>query len=75
MTTTANHSTDESNEPTVQQLTPKLVPVFEAVLSPPTDQLDDETREIVRKTVFLLYNADQSLFSNNPNVLKLAGAA
>jgi hypothetical protein len=65
----------ESNEPTVQQLTPKLVPVFEAVLSPPTDQLDDETREVVRKTVFLLYNADQSLFSNNPNVLKLAGVA
>jgi hypothetical protein len=75
MTAPANHSTDESNEPTVQQLTPKLVPVFEAVLSPPTDQLDDETREIVRKTVFLLYNADQSLFSNNPNVLKLAGVA
>ncbi|KAH6640188.1 armadillo-type protein [Chaetomium tenue] len=65
----------ENNEPTVQQLTPKLVPVFEAVLSPPADQLDDETREIVRKTVFLLYNADQSLFSNNPNVLKLAGVA
>ncbi|EAQ85470.1 hypothetical protein CHGG_09484 [Chaetomium globosum CBS 148.51] len=65
----------ENNEPTVQQLTPKLVPVFEAVLSPPADQLDDETREIVRKTVFLLYNADQGLFSNNPNVLKLAGVA
>lgn len=75
MMSPTNHSTDESNEPTVQQLTPKLVPVFEAVLSPPTDQLDDETREIVRKTVFLLYNADQSLFSNNPNVLKLAGVA
>ncbi|KAH6843400.1 armadillo-type protein [Chaetomium sp. MPI-CAGE-AT-0009] len=63
----------ENNEPTVQQLTPKLIPVFEAVLNPPTDQLDDETREIVRKTVFLLYNANQSLFSNNPNVLTLAG--
>lgn len=49
--------------------------MFEAVLSPPADQLDDETREIVRKTVFLLYNADQGLFSNNPNVLKLAGVA
>jgi len=65
----------ESNEPTVQQLTPKLIPVFEAVLNPPTDQLDDETREIVRKTVFFLYKADQSLFSNNPNVLTLAGVA
>ncbi|KAL2016780.1 hypothetical protein VTK56DRAFT_2993 [Thermocarpiscus australiensis] len=65
----------EHNEPTIQQLTPKLIPVFEAVLSPPTEQLDDETREIVRKTVSLLYNAKADLFSNNPNVLKLAGLA
>ncbi|KAK4147272.1 armadillo-type protein [Dichotomopilus funicola] len=63
----------ENNEPTIQQLTPKLVPVFESVLSPPSDQLDDETRAIVRKTVFLLYNANQGLFSSNPSVLKLAG--
>ncbi|KAK4096515.1 ARM repeat-containing protein [Parathielavia hyrcaniae] len=63
----------EGNEPTVQQLTPKLIPVFEKVLNPPEDQLDDETREIVCKTVFLLYQANQSLFSSSPNVLKLAG--
>lgn len=56
-------------------MTPQLIPVFEAVLSPPLEQLDDETREIVRKTVFMLYNAKQDLFSNNPNVLKLAGVA
>ncbi|KAK3303754.1 armadillo-type protein [Chaetomium strumarium] len=65
----------ESNEPTIQQLTPKLIPVFEAVLSPPTEQLDDETRQIVRNIVHMLYNASQDLFSNNPNVLKLAGLA
>lgn len=65
----------ENNEPTVQQLSSKLIPVFEAVLSPPAEQLDDETREAVRKTVFLLYNANQGLFSANPNVLKLAGVA
>ncbi|KAL2130771.1 hypothetical protein VTI74DRAFT_5970 [Chaetomium olivicolor] len=64
-----------ANEPTIQQLTPKLIPVFETVLSPPTEQLDDETREVVRKTIFMLYNANQSLFSSNPNVLKLAGVA
>jgi hypothetical protein len=45
------------------------------VLSPPAEQLDDETREIVRKTVFLLHSANPGLFSNNPNVLKLAGIA
>jgi len=65
----------ESSEPTIQQLTPKLIPVFEAVLSPPTEQLDDETREIVHKIVFLLYSANQGLFNSNPNVLKLAGVA
>jgi hypothetical protein len=48
---------------------------LEAVLSPPTEQLDDETRQIVRNIVHMLYNASQDLFSNNPNVLKLAGLA
>ncbi|KAH6865522.1 hypothetical protein J4E91_004849 [Alternaria rosae] len=32
------------NEPTVQQLTSTLMPVFEKVLGPPEDQLEDETR-------------------------------
>jgi len=66
---------DEHNEPTVQQLTPQLIPVFETVLSPPNDQLDDETREIVRRTVQALYGAHQGLFSSHPNLLKLAGLA
>ncbi|KAK4168149.1 armadillo-type protein [Cladorrhinum sp. PSN259] len=47
----------EAQEPTVRQLTPKLIPVFEAVLSPPAEQLDDETREIVHKTVQLIKSA------------------
>ncbi|KAF2279776.1 ARM repeat-containing protein [Westerdykella ornata] len=34
----------QAQEPTVQQLTPRLMPVFEKVLSPPEDQLEDETR-------------------------------
>lgn len=65
----------EAGEPTIQQLTPKLVPVFEAILSPPVEQLDDETREIVRRTVAFLHNANSGLFASNPNVLKLAGLA
>ena len=65
----------ESGEPTIQQLTPKLVPVLESVLGPPADQLDDESREIVRRTVAFLYNANAGLFANHPNVLKLAGLA
>jgi len=35
---------DQANEPTAQQLTPTLMPIFEKVLSPPEEQLEDETR-------------------------------
>ncbi|KAK4183554.1 armadillo-type protein [Podospora australis] len=65
----------QANEPTVQHLAPQLIPIFEAVLSPPAEQLDDETRNTVCQIVQLLYTANQGLFSNNPNVLKLAGVA
>ncbi|KAK0615340.1 armadillo-type protein [Bombardia bombarda] len=64
-----------SNEPTIQQLTPQLIPIFEVVLSPPETQLDDKTRAIVHQTIHLLYSAKPDLFANHPNVLKLAGSA
>ncbi|KAF1962620.1 ARM repeat-containing protein [Byssothecium circinans] len=35
----------QANEPTIQQLTPRLMPVFEKVLGPPEEQLEQETRE------------------------------
>ena len=34
----------QQNEPTIQQLTPSLMNVFEKVLGPPEEQLEDETR-------------------------------
>lgn len=34
----------QANDPTVQQLTPQLMPIFEKVLSPPEEQLEEETR-------------------------------
>ena len=37
-------TTDQANEPTIQQATPTLMPIFEQVLGPPEDQLEDETR-------------------------------
>lgn len=40
----ANDGVDQANEPTIQQATPTLMPVFEKVLGPPEDQLEDETR-------------------------------
>ncbi|CAK7200506.1 hypothetical protein SEUCBS139899_003202 [Sporothrix eucalyptigena] len=41
----------EHNEPTVQQLTPKLIPVFQHVLGEPEAQLDAETRALVQQIV------------------------
>jgi len=34
----------QANDPTIMQLTPSLMPVFEKVLGPPEEQLEDETR-------------------------------
>jgi hypothetical protein len=34
----------QRNDPTVQQLTPRLMPIFEQVMSSSEDQLEDETR-------------------------------
>ncbi|ERT02466.1 hypothetical protein HMPREF1624_00765 [Sporothrix schenckii ATCC 58251] len=41
----------EHSEPTVQQLTPQLLPVFQQVLGAPEEQLDDETRALVQQIV------------------------
>ncbi|KAI0453020.1 importin beta-4 [Xylaria acuta] len=45
------HKLYVAGNPTVQELTPRLVPVFEQVLSPPEDQLEDETRQLVLELV------------------------
>ncbi len=47
---------DEHNEPTVQQLTPKLLPIFQQVLGEPEEQLDKETRVLVQQIVQKLGN-------------------
>lgn len=54
--------TDDASNPTVQELTPRLVPVFKAVLGEPEDQLDDETREKVKKIAQLIHQARPELF-------------
>lgn len=64
----------EHSNPTVEQLTPQLINVFEKVLSPPEEQLEQETREILQRTVQVLYKAKPDLLANNPGLLKLAGA-
>lgn len=68
-------NTDEANEPTVQSLTSKLIGVFEKVLGPPEDQLEDETRQVVQRIVQSLFKAKPELFQGHEQVLQLAGAA
>jgi hypothetical protein len=63
----------QQSNPTVEQLTPQLINVFEKVLSPPEEQLEPETREILQHTVQNLYKAKPDLLANNPGLLKLAG--
>ncbi|KAK7735508.1 hypothetical protein SLS63_003978 [Diaporthe eres] len=65
----------EANEPTVQSLTPKLIGVFEKVLSPPEEQLQGETRQLVQRIVQSLYKAKPELFQGHEQVLKVSGAA
>jgi hypothetical protein len=57
----------------VQQLTPQLVSVFEKVMGPPEEQLESETRELLKRTVQGLYKQQPNLFSNSAGLLSLAG--
>jgi importin-4 len=59
----------------VQDLTPRLIPVFEKVLSPPEGQVEDETRAILQQTVQMLFKAKPDLFANNPGLLTLCGVS
>lgn len=63
---------EQSNQ-TVEQLTPQLLAIFEKVLSPPEEQLEPATRELLHRAVGILYKAQPSLLANNPTLLKLAG--
>jgi hypothetical protein len=66
---------DDSHDATVQQLTPKLIPIFEQVLGPPEDQLADETRQLLQQVVRVLYQAQPGLFKGHEAVVRLAGVA
>lgn len=45
---------DVLSNPTVQELTPKLLNIFQQVLAPPEEQLEPETREVVQDMVRIL---------------------
>ncbi|KAI1155530.1 importin beta-4 [Nemania diffusa] len=48
------HKLYAAGNPTVQELTPRLLPIFQQVLSSPEEQLVDETRQLVLELVRIL---------------------
>lgn len=55
----------QAGNETMQSLTPQLVPVLGQVLSPPKEQLDDETRAKVKETINHLARKQPALFQGN----------
>jgi hypothetical protein len=56
-------------------LTPKLIPIFEQVLGPPDEQLEDETRVILHQIIQALFKAKPDLFRGHEVMLRLADVA
>ncbi|KAI1333635.1 importin beta-4 [Xylariaceae sp. FL0016] len=48
------HKLYNMSNPTIQELTPRLLPVFQQVLGPPDEQLEQETRNLVQEMVRFL---------------------
>jgi hypothetical protein len=59
---------------TVQQLTSQILPVLNQVMGAPEDQLESETRDLLKLTVQGLYKQQPDLFSNYSELLARAGA-
>ncbi|CAG8960023.1 hypothetical protein HYFRA_00013211 [Hymenoscyphus fraxineus] len=60
----------DHQDPTVMNLTPKLLPVFAAVLDEPSEQLEDETRSRIATVVKFIHGKDASLLQGNPVLMK-----
>ncbi|RDA86937.1 hypothetical protein CP532_1845 [Ophiocordyceps camponoti-leonardi (nom. inval.)] len=67
------YSLYEGGNETVEQMTPRLIDIFEKVMGPPDEQLEPETREVLRTTVQMIYKAKPELLSAHPGLLQLAG--
>lgn len=60
----------EHQNATIMSLTPKLLPVFAAVLDEPTEQLDPETRNRIVAVVKFIHGKDASLIQGNEVLMK-----
>jgi importin-4 len=67
--------TDDDHDPTIQALTPKLIPVFAQVLGPPEEQLEAETRALLTNAVKMLAKAQPALFQGHEDLVRLVQAS
>jgi len=56
---------DEHENPTIFSLTPKILPIFTAILSDPAEQLDVDTRHRVVSTVKFIAERSPDLIHGN----------
>ena len=73
-TTCAKTSLDGSGHQTVRQLTPQLVPVFEKVLSPTEEELDQETRGKLVELVRYIHKQEPGLVVGREGLMKAIGS-
>jgi importin-4 len=60
---------DHQTNPTIIELTPKILPIFTSVLSDPIEQLDDSTRLKVIATVKFIAQKNPSLIQGNETLM------
>jgi hypothetical protein len=54
--TKLTNPSDHAQNPVVQSLTPQIMPVLAEVMGPPTEQLDEETRDSLEELVKYIYS-------------------
>ncbi|KAI9759571.1 MAG: hypothetical protein M4579_002237 [Chaenotheca gracillima] len=62
----------QSNNPIIQQQTPKIIPALAKVLSPPAEQLTDEIREKLTDLVKYLHQHQRSAVESNETLMNIA---
>lgn len=64
----------QSENPAIIELSAKLVPIFASVLSPPAEQLDDETRAKVISVVKFIGEKNAALIQGNETLMNILRA-
>lgn len=67
-------SLDSSGEPTIIDLTSKLIPIVSQVMSPPDKQLTDEIREQLGQLVRFVHGKDRAVVEQHENLRNMVHA-